>query len=309
MRLLRFSGEYKPQYMDDDNEPYLASDAVRDAVNDAIILGRPLLVRGLPGSGKTRLAKGVYKDLQRTEPSLRYREWHIKSSSRAIDGLYRFDAVARLTEAQLAAVRGNAIPESLTKYIHFEELGAAIKNADSELQREPFRTVLLIDEIDKADIDFPNDLLRELDQMAFQVSETGERYVAALRYRPIVIITSNGEKALPDAFLRRCIDCELELPDQEQLERILAAHLARPLTSGDKERVREFVSLRDRLASSPTAVKVPSTSELLDAFRLLDKLSPAEASDRANSIMTSGVVLKLVDAELRRSLEANRDRG
>ncbi|MDX5350292.1 MAG: MoxR family ATPase, partial [Paracoccaceae bacterium] len=186
-------------------ENYVASDDLALAVNAAVTLQRPLLVKGEPGTGKTELARQVAASL-----GLPLLEWHVKSTTKAQQGLYEYDAVSRLRDSQL----GDARVHDVQNYIRKGKLWQAFQ--------APSRVVLLIDEIDKADIEFPNDLLQELDRMEFHVYETGETVRA--QHRPVVIITSNNEKELPDAFLRRCFFHYIRFPDEETLRRIVAVH-------------------------------------------------------------------------------------
>jgi MoxR-like ATPase len=227
-------------------ERYVATEDLMVAVNAAVTLARPLLVKGEPGTGKTQLAEEIALALGK--PLYR---WHIKSTTKAQHGLYEYDAVSRLRDSQL----GDAKVQDIGNYIIKGRLWEAF---DSEQQ-----AVLLIDEIDKADIEFPNDLLLELDRMEFFVYETRELVKA--RKRPIVVITSNNEKELPDAFLRRCFFHFIRFPDAETMTRIVAVHfpqLKRELLS---EALNAFYKLRD----VPGLKKKPSTSELLDWLKLL----------------------------------------
>ena len=225
---------------------YVATDDLRVAVNAAATLRRPLLVKGEPGTGKTVLAHEVAEALGR--PLI---EWHIKSTTRAIQGLYEYDAVARLRDGQLGDPR-----------VH--EIGNYIKRGKLwEAFTAPEAPVLLIDEIDKADIEFPNDLLQELDRMEFHVYETGET-VRAIE-RPIVIITSNNEKELPDAFLRRCFFHYISFPDRETMTRIVDVHFPEI----QKLLVGRALDLFYELREVPGLKKRPSTSELLDWLKLL----------------------------------------
>jgi MoxR-like ATPase len=225
---------------------YVASDELKTAVNAAIRLERPLLIKGEPGTGKTLLAQEIADALG--APLI---AWHIKSTTRAQQGLYEYDAVARLRDSQL----GDARVSEIRNYIRRGKLWEAFT--------APERPVLLIDEIDKADIEFPNDLLLELDRMEFYVYETGEA-VRAER-RPIVVITSNNEKELPDAFLRRCFFHYIRFPDAETMQAIVAAHYPgiKPRLLSDA--LRAFFALRE----TPGLKKKPSTSELLDWLKLL----------------------------------------
>jgi MoxR-like ATPase len=227
-------------------ENYVATDDLMMAVNAAVTLGRPLLVKGEPGTGKTQLAEEVAKSLD----CPLYR-WHIKSTTKAQQGLYEYDAVSRLRDSQL----GEAKVHDIANYIVKGRLWEAFE-ADR-------RTVLLVDEIDKADIEFPNDLLLELDRMEFFVYET-QRWVRA-KQRPIIIITSNNEKELPDAFLRRCFFHYIRFPDVETMERIVAVHYPNLKKELLSEALNSFFKLRE----TPGLKKKPSTSELLDWIKLL----------------------------------------
>jgi len=225
---------------------YVATQDLNLAVNAAITLGRPLLVKGEPGTGKTQLAAEVAASLDR--PLL---QWHIKSTTKAQQGLYEYDAVARLRDSQL----GDSKVHDIANYIRRGKLWEAFT--------APLQPVLLIDEIDKADIEFPNDLLLELDRMEFHVYETGEMVRA--RQRPIIVITSNNEKELPDAFLRRCFFHYIRFPDQETMTAIIRVHypdLKKDLLAAALE---AFFELRE----VPGLKKRPSTSELLDWIKLL----------------------------------------
>jgi len=246
-------------------EAYVAEKDLTVAVNAAIRLERPLLVKGEPGTGKTELARQVASAL-----GLDLIEWHVKSTTKAQQGLYEYDAVSRLRDSQL----GDPRFEDISNYIKRGKLWESF-TADR-------KTVLLIDEIDKADIEFPNDLLQELDRMEFFVYETGETIRA--EHRPIVIITSNNEKELPDAFLRRCFFHYIRFPDRETMERIVAVHhpdLKKRLAA---EAMAVFFEIRE----VPGLKKKPSTSELLDWLKLLmaEDLPPEalRARDSANLI-------------------------
>ena len=225
---------------------YVATNDLRIAVNAAIVLERPLLVKGEPGTGKTVLAREIAIALE--APLI---EWHIKSTTKAQQGLYEYDAVARLRDSQL----GDTRVHDIANYIRRGKLWEAFTHGQ--------RPVLLIDEIDKADIEFPNDLLQELDRMEFHVYETGETVKAGRR--PIVIVTSNNEKELPDAFLRRCFFHYIRFPDTETMQRIVDVHFP-----GIKQRlVAEALKLFFEIREVPGLKKKPSTSELLDWLKLL----------------------------------------
>ena len=233
---VRFSG----------TDNYIATEDLMVAVNAAVTLERPLLIKGEPGTGKTVLAHEVAKALNK--PII---EWHIKSTTKAQQGLYEYDAVSRLRDSQLGEQRVHDI----ANYIQRGKLWEAFA-ADEQV-------VLLIDEIDKADIEFPNDLLLELDRMEFFVYETQERVQA--KKRPIVIITSNNEKELPDAFLRRCFFHYIRFPDAETMEQIVEVHHPKLKKNMLREALNAFFEIRD----VPGLKKKPSTSEILDWIKLL----------------------------------------
>jgi MoxR-like ATPase len=234
---------------------YIATDDLTVAVNAAVTLQRPLLVKGEPGTGKTELARQVAGAL-----GLPLIEWHVKSTTKAQQGLYEYDAVSRLRDSQLGDARVNDVKN----YIRKGKLWQAFEAEG--------RVVLLIDEIDKADIEFPNDLLQELDRMEFHVYETGETIRA--RQRPVVIITSNNEKELPDAFLRRCFFHYIRFPDPETLAAIVRVHFPAIKDQLLTAALTEFFALRE----VPGLKKKPSTSEVLDWLRLLlaEDLAPED---------------------------------
>jgi MoxR-like ATPase len=246
-------------------DTYIATDDLTTAVNAAVTLQRPILIKGEPGTGKTQLAIEVARSLGK--PLF---EWHIKSTTKAQQGLYEYDAVARLRDSQL----GDDKVHDIANYIRHGKIWQAFESED--------QPVLLIDEIDKADIEFPNDLLQELDRMEFFVYETS-RLIKA-RHRPIIVITSNNEKELPDAFLRRCFFHFIKFPDKDTMASIVDVHfpgLKKDLLS---EALNAFYKMRD----VPGLKKKPSTSELLDWIKLLlAEDIPAESlkgSDRKKAI-------------------------
>lgn len=227
-------------------ERYVATDDLRMAVNAAVALQRPLLIKGEPGTGKTMLAEEVAEGL-----GMRLIQWHIKSTTKAQQGLYEYDAVSRLRDSQL----GDDRVHDVANYIKKGKLWEAF-DADEQV-------VLLIDEIDKADIEFPNDLLVELDRMEFFVYETGETVKA--RQRPVIIITSNNEKELPDAFLRRCFFHFINFPSRETMRQIVDVHYPNIKQDLVNEALEMFFEVRD----IPGLKKKPSTSELIDWLKLL----------------------------------------
>ena len=232
------------------SEAYVSTDDLTLAVNAAITLQRPLLVKGEPGTGKTMLAVEVAKAL-----GLPLLEWHIKSTTKAQQGLYEYDAVSRLRDSQL----GDPRVHEIRNYIMRGMLWQAFTSETP--------VVLLIDEIDKADIEFPNDLLRELDRMEFFVYETGDTIRAKLR--PIVMITSNNEKELPDAFLRRCFFHYIKFPDRETMEKIVDVHFPAIFPGLKKSLLRDALEVFFEVREVPGLKKKPSTSELLDWLKLL----------------------------------------
>ncbi len=249
-------------------DSYLASPDLRDAVNVAIALERPLLIRGEPGTGKTVLAEAIAENLV-----MELLTWPIKSTSKAQEGLYVYDTVQRLNDARF----GDRDISDVKAYIRFGPLGRAFR-ADE-------RVVLLIDEIDKADMEFPNDLLHELDRMSFLVHETGETHTA--RQRPIVVITSNNEKELPDAFLRRCVFHYIEFPDRDMMADIVGVHHPGLEDELLRQVLLRFYWLRDL----PQLRKRPSTSELIDWIAAL--LRGGVDPDRlATELPFLGVLLK-----------------
>ncbi|MDR2872808.1 MAG: MoxR family ATPase [Xanthomonadaceae bacterium] len=255
---------------------YVATPALMQAVNAAVTLQRPLLIKGEPGTGKTMLAEEVAAALD--APLL---TWHVKSTTKAQQGLYEYDAVSRLRDSQL----GDPRVQDISHYIRPGKLWEAFESDR--------RTVLLIDEIDKADLEFPNDLLHELDRMAFDVVETGQTVRA--RHRPIILITSNNEKELPDAFLRRCFFHYIAFPDQETLKRIVDVHYPDIDQKLVHRALEAFFDLRD----VPGLKKKPSTSELIDWLRLLmaDQLSAEILSERDQAKVIPPLAGALIKSE------------
>jgi len=252
-------------------QTYILSDALREIVNAAIVLQRPLLLKGEPGTGKTELARVISEDL-----GLRLIRWNIKSTSKATDGLYVYDTVQRLNDSRFH----DKDVSDIKQYIKLGKLGEALRSQD--------QVVLLIDEIDKADLEFPNDLLYELDQMSFDIVETGEHFRA--KHRPIVVITSNSEKELPDAFLRRCLFHYIEFPDSSMMEKIAKVHFPDLRHNLLSQIVAKFYFIRQKHELR----KKPSTSELLDWIQaiLSSGISESELNRRLPFL---GVLLKTED--------------
>ncbi|MEY3554462.1 MAG: MoxR family ATPase [Microcystis aeruginosa LL13-03] len=241
--------------------PYIPNDDLVESVNLAIQLERPLLLKGEPGCGKTQLAYSVAYSL-----NLPFEAWYVKSTSRARDGLYTYDTVGRLRDAQLAAARQFSKEEEIQQiqdpstYVRLGPLGRTFLKER--------RAVVLIDEIDKADIDFPNDLLLEIDERRFIIEETGEEIRA--KYPPIVFITSNDEKELPNAFLRRCLFHYIEFPSRERLIKIIQAHFPTAQETLLQKSIDGFQKLRQEMQADESGrTKLVSTSELIDWFRIL----------------------------------------
>ena len=228
------------------SQDYVASEELMRAVNIAMVLQKPLLIKGEPGTGKTVLAEAIAKSLNK-----KLIIWNVKSTTKAQDGLYVYDVVQRLYDSQF----GNQGVDDIAKYIKLGKLGEAF-SADEQV-------VLLIDEIDKADLEFPNDLLWELDRMEFHIPETGRTVTA--KHRPIVIITSNAEKELPDAFLRRCVFHYIEFPDRELMAEIVNVHFQ----DLDQHLLDQVLEAFYRIRSLPQIKKKPSTSEIIDWIQAL----------------------------------------
>ena len=301
----RYKGSVQPELPKEDEDgqllyPYIPTEELKEVVNLAIRLQRPLLLKGEPGSGKTKLARAVAYELK-----LPYKEWNIKSTTRAKDGLYTYDAVGRLRDAQLAAV--SSITEEERKkinerinnpisYVKYGPLGKAFLNNNW--------TVLLIDEIDKADIDFPNDLLLELDELRFDIEEIEEDHSQKkirVQRPPVVFITSNDEKDLPDAFLRRCLFYYIRFPKPDELIQIIKAHFSKlpeellPEKLLD-EIIDRFLELRQEMRNDKGETgKIVSTSELLDWIKALTdekNLNDLVVSRLGQELLYPGVLLK-----------------
>ena len=263
------------------SQQYVASNELMTAVNIAMKLQKPLLIKGEPGTGKTMLAQAVSQALGK-ELII----WNVKSTTKAQDGLYVYDVVQRLYDSQF----GTDGVDNIAKYIKLGKLGEAFQSDE--------QVVLLIDEIDKADLEFPNDLLWELDQMEFYIPETKETIKA--KQRPIVIITSNAEKELPDAFLRRCVFHYIEFPDQAQMEEIIRVHFG----NLDKKLVQQALAAFYWVRQLRDIEKKPSTSELVDWLRAL-VLGGVDVKRIQSEIPFAGVLLKK-DKDLRALQQARR---
>ncbi|NJN12984.1 MAG: MoxR family ATPase [Richelia sp. RM2_1_2] len=286
-----YTGEKQPSPQEwelNGREPYIPSPELVEAVNLAIFLQkRPLLLKGEPGCGKTRLARAVADEL-----GLSYESWYIQSTTKARDGFYSYDAIARLHDAQLANIdeQKRSKVKDPKNYIKLGPLGRAFQNSLENSQR----SVVLIDEIDKGDIDFPNDLLQALDEGRFLIQETGQEIKANPKQLPIIFITSNDEKDLPDAFLRRCLFHYIKFPEESRLIDILHAYFPESQPAVIGAAVRRFQLLRKQMEKDigKTGKKV-STSELIDWFTILRKYPEDEALKKLEGELPfAGILLK-----------------
>ena len=267
------------------SEHYVASEELMNTVNIAMTLQKPLLIKGEPGTGKTMLAQAVAEALGK-----KLIIWNVKSTTKAQDGLYVYDVVQRLYDSQF----GNEGVDNIAKYIKLGKLGEAFQSEE--------QVVLLIDEIDKADLEFPNDLLWELDRMEFYIPETKETVRA--KHRPIVIITSNAEKELPDAFLRRCIFHYIQFPDKEMMERIVRAHYPRIDDELLAQAMETFYLIRENYVLQ----KKPSTSELLDWLQALE-IGGVDPQKLRDTIPFAGTLLKKTEDLEKVKKPAGKSRG
>lgn len=316
----QYTGEHQPQKETKDLKgriyyPYLPSDDLKEAVNLAIALERPLLLEGEPGCGKTRLASAVAYEFTKKYRQKKYLQnqewwnyyiWNIKSTTRARDGLYRYDAIARLRDAQLMGTD----PQRLKDFLGIVEIGDLKKRLQDKknyrefgalgtaLQEHNYRPILLIDEIDKADSDFANDLLLELEELRFEIPETGESYPTP-KHKPIIFITSNREKPLPEPFLRRCLYFFVDFPQEEQLKQIISQRFSDLIK--DKEKVVEqamerFYEIRQTLTDIPGS-RPPGTSEFIEFLTALLNREDVEKAlkdlnDLSHKLPLLGTLLK-----------------